>query len=368
MNDEKNETPKRKEEPKLTLKSIKEIKLPTAVLAMDITADSKHAYASCLDGGVFAVDLDGGKREKLGEHSSYASGAALVGNSPLLISAGYDGVLQWHDTTERKTVRKVPAHQFWSWQSASSRDGRHIASVTGQYLCGGYKYEPLPEREPSVRVFDAESGKLLHSFTHVPPVQSLAFSRDGRHLAAGNLMGEVRVWELNSGQQVAGFTTPNFTGWGIIKGHYYTGGIYALHFAAGDDELYLAGMGSTTDPAAGNGKQLWQRYNWREGKKLSEAADGDSGRGLMETLAFHPDAKLFAMGGRLENGKWSLAIFDTDSGALVHSIDTKSRVTKALFSRDGTKLFLSEALGQGKPKDGAVPDFGRITVYAVGWA
>jgi WD40 repeat protein len=351
--------------PKLTVKSVKEIKLPTGVLAMDISADAKRAFAACIDGGVFAVDLADGKKEKLAEHPSYASGAALVPNSSLLISAGYDGELQWHDVQERKTLRKVSAHQFWSWQAAVSADGQFVASVTGQYLCGGYKYEPLPEREPSVRVYEAASGKLVHSFTHVPPVQAVAFSRDGKFLAAGNLMGEVRVWELASGQQVANFTTPSFTGWGIIKGHYYTGGIFALHFAANDEELYLAGMGSTTDPAAGNGKQLWQRFHWRDGKKLSETAEGDSGRGLMETLAFHPSGKYFAMGGRLENGKWSLAFFDTQSGALLHSLDTKSRVTKAVFSADGAKFFISEALGQGKPKDGVVPDFGRITIYSV---
>lgn len=364
MNDEKKEAPK-KEEPKLTVKSVKEIKLPTGVLGLDVTRDAKSVFAACIDGGVFAVDLASGKAEKLAEHGSYASGAALVADSLVVISAGYDGVLQWHDTQARKTFRKVSAHQFWSWQAAVSFDGKHVASVTGQYLCGGYKYEPLPEREPSVRVYETANGKSIHSFPHVPPVQAVAFSRDGKFLAAGNLMGEVRVWELTSGKQVANFTTPSFTGWGIIKGHYYTGGIYALHFAADDAELYLAGMGSTTDPAAGNGKQLWQRFNWREGKKLGETADGDSGRGLMETLAFHPSGNYFAMGGRLENGKWSLAFFDVKTGALLHSLDTKSRVTKAVFSADGSQLFIAEALGQGKPKDGKIPDFGRVTIYNV---
>jgi hypothetical protein len=124
-------------------------------------------------------------------------------------------------------------------------------------------------------------------------------------------------------------------------------------------------MGSTTDPAAGNGRQMWQRFSWREGKMLGETNENDRGRGLMETLAFHPSGNFFVMGGRLENGKWSMAVFDAKIGALLHSLDTKSRVTKALFSSDGTKLFLSEALGQGKPKDGNVPEFGRVTVFSV---
>lgn len=350
---------------KISFKLAKELKLPTGVLALDIAADAKTAYAACFDGGIYAVALESGERKELGRHCSYASGAALIANSPLLVSSGYDGVLHWHDTVERKTIRKVSAHNFWCWQMAASADGALVASVTGQYICGGYKYEPLPEREPSVRVYDARTGELRHSFSHVPPVQSAAFSSDRKFLAAGNLMGEVRVWDLAAGKQTAQWTTPNFTGWGIIKGHYYTGGIFALHFAAKDEQLVLAGMGSTTDPAAGNGKQLWQRYTWRDGKKLSETSDGDSGKGLMETLAIHPNGNSFVMAGRLENGKWTTALFDTKSGALMHSIDTKSRVTKALFSADGSKLFLGETLGQPKPANEKVPDFGRISIHSV---
>jgi outer membrane protein assembly factor BamB len=356
----------------ISIKHAKDLKLPTGILALDLSADAKTAYVSCFDGGVYAVALENGERHELGKHDSFASGVALLANSPLVVSAGFDGALHWHDTTERKTIRKIAAHNFWSWQLASNCGAGFqpaseplIASVTGQYICGGYKYEPLPEREPSVRVYDAKTGELRHSFSHVPPVQSVAFSSDGKFLAAGNLMGEVRVWELSTGKQIANWTTPSFTGWGIIKGHYYTGGIFALHFAEKDEHLVLAGMGSTTDPAAGNGKQLWQRYSWRDGKKLGETTDGDSGKGLMETLAFHPGGKTFVMGGRLENGKWTLSLFDAKTGSAIQSIDTKSRVTKALFTRDGSKLILGETLGQAKPDKDKIPDWGRISIYTV---
>jgi hypothetical protein len=61
-----------------------------------------------------------------------------------VISAGYDGVLQWHDVEARKTIRKVKAHDFWSWDMDVSADGSVVASVTGRYEAGGYKYEPRP--------------------------------------------------------------------------------------------------------------------------------------------------------------------------------------------------------------------------------
>jgi hypothetical protein len=357
--------PAKKEPARITLQPLKEFKLPTGVLSLDLNSDASTIFAACIDGGIFAVAADSGDREKLGEHDSYASSVARLPGNDVLVTGGYDGTLRWHDAAQKKTLRTVSAHQFWSWQAAASQDGKFIASVTGQYLCGGYKYEPLPEREPSVRVFDAQSGQLVQSLSHVPPVQAVTFSADGKLVAAGNLMGEVRVWELASGRQVASFATPSFTGWGIIKGHYYTGGIFAMQFTAKDEELYVAGMGSTTDPAAGNGKQLWQRFNWRDGRKLGEANDNDLGRGLMETLAFHPGGKYFVMAGRLENGKWTMAFFDAASGALLHALDTKSRVTKAMFNAEGSKLFLAEALGQGKPKDGKIPDYGRLSIFSI---
>src|SRR5207253_1727774 len=100
------------------------------------------------------------------------------------------------------------AHGFWSWKMAVSSDEALIASVTGQYRAGGYKYEPAPESEPSVKVFDARTGELRHCFSHVPPVLSVAFTPDGRFLAAANMMGEVCVWDLMTEKQAAKWITP----------------------------------------------------------------------------------------------------------------------------------------------------------------
>ena len=351
--------------PAVKTELVKEIKLPTAVLGLDGSADGKTLYAACFDGGVYEVSAESGEATLLGKHASYASGVVLLPQSSLLISAGYDGVLQWRDLAEKKIVRKVAAHQFWSWQMAVSPNQQLVASVTGQYLCGGYKYEPLPEREPSVKVFSVENGTLLHQFPHLPPVLSVAFSPDSRHLAAANMTGDVRVWEVDSGKPVAQWNTPSFTSWGIIKSHHYIGGIFALVFAPDGDELLAGGMGPMRDPMAGNGKQTWQRFVWREepARKVDEIHEGEHGNGLMETLAFHPSRRYFVMAGRLAQGKWNVAFFDAKTGALVHSLDTKRRVTKAVFSADGQTLFLAGAVGQEKKKEGKYPEFGRIAIY-----
>jgi WD40 repeat protein len=361
MPKEKQKEPKPEHDEKLDL--LKEIKVRSSVLGLDSTEDGKTFFGACMDGGVYQIDRQSEKAERLLKHESYASGVWYLRKSKVLISAGYDGALQWYDLEKRQLLRKVQAHRFWSWQMAVSPNESLVASVTGQYLAGGYKYEPAAEQEPSVRVYDANTGRLKHSFAHVPPVLSVAFSPDNHHLAAANMMGEIRIYDLETGKQAAVCSTPDFTSWGIIKSHHYIGGIFALAFSPDGNDILAAGMGPMTDPMAGNGKQKWQRFVWRENKKIAEISDGDRGNGLMETLWLHPSNKYFVMAGRLAQGSWNTAFFDAQSGKLLHSADTKVRVTDALFSTDGQELFLAGAVGQQKKKDGQYPEAGRIKIH-----
>jgi len=250
---------------------------------------------------------------------------------------------------------------------ALSPDGRHVATVTGQYLAGGEKYEPAPSSEPTVKVFDTRTGHVVHALEFTPPVLSVAFSPDGNHLAAANMMGDVRVWDATTGQLAAQFTTPDFTSWGIIKSPHYCGGIYGLAFAADGASLLCCGMGPMGDPMAGNGKMTWQRWDFlaSEPRKIDQIRDGDGGAGLMETLVVAPDNR-FLMAGRQAQGTWTTAVF-ADDGKLLASLDTKSRVTRACFTADGQTLYLAAAIGQPhRNKEGAWPDYGRIHVISVG--
>jgi WD40 repeat protein len=290
----------------------------------------------------------------------------LLPDGKTLISGGYDGALIWHDVESRKSVRRVKAHEFWSWQLALSRDGSRVATVTGQYLPGGWKYEPAQSAEPCLKVYDTYTGELVAAHPHLPPVLSCAFSPDGNHVAAANMMGEVRVFDLNTGSDpLSKWTTPSFTSWGSIKTHHYCGGIYALAFSPDGNALLGCGMGPMTDPMAGNGKMTWQRWDWRKGEKIDEIKDGQHGSGLMESLVWHPDGKHFVMAGKQAQGTWNLAIFAAADGSLVHSIDTKKRITQTRFTADGRWLIVAGANGQPERKNNEWRPWGRLQVYRV---
>ncbi len=352
----------------MKLEKTKTIHLPTAVLGLTGTADGSRLYAACMDGKVYEVRPATDSVTPFAEgHSSYASGCVLSPDGNTLISGGYDGCLCWHETASRKLVRRVPAHDFWSWQLALSRDGGHVASVSGQFLVGTEKYEPAPASGATVKIYDTASGELARSFQLLPPVLSAAFSPDGEHVAAANMMGNVNVWSILTGKLAAEFKTSDFTSWGIIKSPHYLGGIYGLAFSPDGATLLCCGMGQMTDPMAGNGKMIWQRWAWKESPpaKQSQIRDNEQGSGLMETIGFSSDEKSFLMAGRQAQGNWNAALFSESDGKLLASLDTKSRITGHHFSSDGAQLFLGSATSQPARKDGKWPDYGQIHCVAV---
>lgn len=333
-------------------------------LGMDLLGDNDSAIVACMD-GVYELDLLSGDFNRLYQHESYAANVVYVAETNQVISSGYDGALQWFDLDTKRLVRHIQAHSFWSWDLATAPTSPTskapiVASVSGQYLAGSYDYRPLPSSEPNVQVYNAIHGKLLFAFDHLPPVQAVAISRDGRHVGAGNLMGDVGVWDLQTGKHEM-WNTPDFTGFGIIKSHCQIGGIYAAAFSL-DDELIVAGMGPMRDPMAGNGKQRWQRFgvSSESGEQLGSSKDGQAGEGLMETLAVHPNGKHFVMAGRLRGGSWNVGLFDLKTSDLIHSFKTDTRVTKAVFSPDGARLYLAAADNQQAE---AEKHFGVVDVY-----
>ena len=347
------------------LKRTKDFNPPSGVLSASVCPSTKSIALGCLH-GVFLLDVESGEQKLLHEHGSYVSTVVWTSDHTI-VSAGYDGFVCWYDVETSEVTRRLKLHDFWSWDMALSPDRSRLASVTGQYLAGGYRYEPSPENEPSLRVLSVETGDVLQSLPHVPSVQSVAISPDNQFVAAGNLMGEVRVFDMDSGEMVAQWTTPDFTSWGIIKSHSYLGGIFSIRFTPQGDELLLAGMGPMRDPMAGNGRQLWQKWRWRSEKpsRVDQTHEGESGEGLMEALAVHPDSPHFVMGGRLRGGDWNAAMFDLQSGKRVALLKTGYRVTEAQFFPDCTTLLLAGLKSQSVKKTGEWAPFGRVELYQV---
>jgi WD40 repeat protein len=118
-----------------------------------------------------------------------------------LAAAGRDGVKLWYggmpeqELVLRSHVQRVQAVAF-------SPDNRRLVS-------GG--------NDGLVKVWDVETGQELHSFSSGrTTIQIVAFSRDGKHVIATNsssLRDRPLIWDVQTGQRVPGPLDPFSDGW-----------------------------------------------------------------------------------------------------------------------------------------------------------
>ena len=221
---------------------------------------------------------------------------------------------------------------------------------------------PRPRRSRPSRFSTPSPGELLHAFDHLPPVLSVAFSPDGQHLAAANMMGEVRVWEVVSGKLRGAIHHAGFH----QLGHHQKPPLLRRHLRPRlcarwpEPALLRHGPDDRSDG--------WQRQD--DLAALGLAQRRKTGPNPRWRTRLRPDgnARLvagrqhFLMAGRQAQGTWNAALFSSADGKLAHSVDTKKRITHARFTADGKSVVISGATGEPPRKDGKWPAWGRFSV------
>ena len=137
-------------------------------------------------------------RIETGMHTAMIRRIGVDRNCTIMATGSDDKTVRLWSLPDGQLLRTVrlpigPGHEGKFFATTLSNDGRLIAA-------GGWDAQWNQKRSMAVYVVDAVTGRVLKRLTSLPSiVNDLAFSRDGRYLAAvmGGKKG-VKVWEVDS--------------------------------------------------------------------------------------------------------------------------------------------------------------------------
>jgi WD40 repeat protein/serine/threonine protein kinase len=158
-----------------------------------------------------------------------------------------------------------------------------------------------------LRTLNANAGRVL----------SVAFSRDGRRVAAGNSDGTVTVWNAGSGQKTLALSRQNSRVAAVA--FHADGRRLACVSEDGAVKMWDSGSGQTV-------LTLELRYSRSIGPM----------RPSLAPVVFSPDGRRIAAGSGYDSGL--IKVWDTDSGQEKLSLVGPTRVSSVAFSFDGRRV------------------------------
>jgi WD40 repeat protein len=276
------------------------------VASVAFSPDGRRLAAGGDDHRIRVWDVATGKEERtLPGHTESVLSVAFSPDGRRLASAGWDGTVKVWDVTGREIyTRKDPAGVD---RVAFSPDGRWLASGSGRWGHNG-----------RVQLRDAATGEEVRTFRVEGPVRfvhGLAFSPDGRHLAAALESQGLVIWDVATGEEVR---TPKGGGalvrpqdvtfspdgrWLALAGA--EGAVRVLDFATGQEGRVFQGHAAPVLSVAfsPDGRRLASGsldgtikvWDFAEGRELLTLKGHTD---YVQSVAFSPDGTHLASGGR----------------------------------------------------------------------
>ena len=328
---------------------------------------------------VQTLHLFASRASKSTRHRSPVTSVAFSPDGTKLASGEINGPVKLWEVSTGRNINTFHGPRGLYRSVAFSADGARLASS----IAGGYG---------TVEFWDVTTGKNINTIAgHLDGVNSIAFSPDGAKLAAGVSGSGVKLWEIETGQQVATFsekvisvafspdgmtlasTHPGTLGgiklWDIETGRNIVTlqgsreRVWSVVFspdgarlASGSDDknvrLWDVETGENTATLRGHGNGVWSVAFSPDGARLASGSkdktvklwDVETGKNMatleghtdeVRSVAFSPDGARLASGSKDKTVK----LWDAETGKNMATLEGhRDWVWSVMFSPDGTKL------------------------------
>lgn len=292
-------------------------------------------YGAGLNFAVYCLDTRAHTpmaEKKWTHHDNYVS--ALAWLDGVVVSAGFDRRLVWTKAESGEKLREVAAHDGWVRDLTVVPGGKLLATAGDDML---------------VKLWDAATGEHVRSMSghaaktpeeFATAIYALAASRDGKYLASGDRIGEVCVWEIESGKLAARLQAPEFYTYDRKQRDRSIGGIRALLFLP-DGRLAIGGLGPVSNVDGFVGPARFELWDWQAGKMLYRGQDKH--HAILEQLEYLPEQNMMIGAGGGDAGPF-LGFWDLAAEAPLHKAKPKTHIHHFVFDHAGPRLL---AVGDG---------------------
>ncbi len=196
-----------------------------------------------------------------------------------------------------------------------------------------------------VKVWNVADGKLLHEFAgHKRHVYGADFHPHGKHVVSQDLMGEIFVWDLESGKESRRVDGSVMTGYDN-KFAADMGGARDMQFRSDGGQWASAGITKVTNSFAGIQVPIIVLFDWESGKETKQLKSADDNvKVIAWGVKYHSDG--FVLGGIADrSGKGEVWFYRPEDDKPFHTMKLPSAARGMDLLSDNRRIAIAHADG-----------------------
>lgn len=306
-------------DPKAT-KVIAQWKTDSPLVSCRFEPKGDYVFAGGQDNAIYRWETATGKRIAIKGHESWVRDFAFLPNNQTMVACDYAGRLTWWPVAgdAPKAIRTIDAHQGWARCVSISPNGKTLATGGNDNL---------------VKLWNAQTGEKINELRgHERHVYSTFFHPKENILLSGDLMGNVKQWDLASGKETRAFENKDHHKFDLkFRADY--GGIRSIDISPDGKHLAFAGLHKCTNAFAGINEPLVTRYDFQTQKRV------ESHEAKMKALSwralFHPEGFLISAAG---GGAGGYLLFWKDAAKVIHQFKLPNIARDMDLHPDGLRI------------------------------